>query len=84
MEPLQAELRPDGTVAGLLWRGRRYRAVAVLDKWRWRGEWWRTPGLVGHRRRYYRLSVQDAANRQQAVWEVFQDRSGWTLSRELD
>ena len=50
--PIQVRIDDDGLPAELHRRGRRFRVVAVRERWRIDDEWWRTPLA-----RYYAVVV---------------------------
>jgi len=41
--PLAVESDARGDPVAVVWRGRRLRVAALLDRWRIDDEWWRTP-----------------------------------------
>jgi hypothetical protein len=83
LEDIQVHLDSDRSPERLLWRRRPYRVKAVLEEWCYTGQWWRTTGLKGCHRHYYRLACLTASNTSLCL-EIFHENRCWKLSRVLD
>jgi Family of unknown function (DUF6504) len=69
--------RDAGMPAGFEWRGRRYRVVDVIGRWRIEGRWWDD----GRDREYWRVEAKGGA-----VWDLYHDRQRdrWHVERLWD
>jgi len=69
--------RDAGMPAGFEWRGRRYRVVDVIGRWRIEGRWWED----GRDREYWRVEAKGGA-----VWDLYHDRQRdrWHVERLWD
>jgi hypothetical protein len=75
-EEVQVE-RDAGMPSGFEWRGRRYRVVDVIGRWRIEGRWWED----GRDREYWRVEARGGA-----VWDLYHDRQRdrWHVERLWD
>ena len=75
-EEVQVE-RDGGMPSGFEWRGRRYRVVDVIGRWRIEGRWWED----GRDREYWRVEARGGA-----VWDLYHDRLAdrWHMERLWD
>jgi hypothetical protein len=83
LEPIQVTLDDWQRPQRILWRLRPYRIKAIQEIWTWRGKWWNTPALRGHRRLYYRVECSLPSGNLVSL-EIFYQHGRWTLSRILD
>jgi hypothetical protein len=83
LEPIQVQVNDKRQPVRLMWRLRPYRVKAVQEMWLYRGQWWVTPQLRGHRRLYYRVECV-TLNGMTICFEIFHQWGRWTLSRVLD
>jgi hypothetical protein len=69
--------RDAGMPSGFEWRGRRYRVVDVIGRWRIEGRWWED----GRDREYWRVEARGGA-----VWDLYHDRQRdrWHVERLWD
>jgi uncharacterized protein DUF6504 len=69
--------RDAGMPSGFEWRGRRYRVVDVIGRWRIEGRWWED----GRDREYWRVEAKGGA-----VWDLYHDRQRdrWHVERLWD
>jgi len=77
LEPLEVEVC-QGEPRFLRWRRQTWPVQQILDRWIWRGHWWRDPALEGETRRYYRVQSRGA------TLEIYSSGNRWVLSRVWD
>ncbi len=67
--------RDAGMPAGFEWRGRRYRVVDVIGRWRIEGRWWDD----GNDREFWRVEVSPTGS----MWDLYHVRADdkWHVER---
>jgi hypothetical protein len=83
--PIRVKRKPDGSPKSFLWRGQRYRIVAVYNTWHLMDRWWERGNPWAARgesdRRYWRVECKP--------WlqcDIYYDQAQnvWVLDRILD
>jgi len=84
LEDIRVIMDADERPTALQWRLKRYRIVAVQERWRYVGNWWLTPHLRGQQRLYYRVSCVSVTGGATTDMEIYRAPDRWKLSRMLD
>lgn len=77
LEPITVEAA-EGEPVRLTWQRRTWPVQAILDRWVWRGRWWRDSSLEGETRTYFRVVSRGS------TLELYRSGDGWVLSRVWD
>jgi hypothetical protein len=81
-EPIKV-IKQDGVPHRVIWRLQPYDVQQIEERWLYHGQWWTTPKLSGHCRRYFRIVVA-APMGSSLTMEVYEERNNWMLSRLQD
>ncbi len=77
LEPIEVQAAA-GLPRQIRWRRKTWPVQEILDRWVWRGRWWRDPALEGETRQYFRVLSRGA------TLEIYASDKQWVLSRVWD